>query len=192
LADEEKPMNEQFQTTHRSIDQVRRPKPIAAFGASLFVGLATYCSLLPATRATAVVEEESRTPQAVAAASAFLDSLDAKQREQALFEFGSARKSRWSNLPVRMVPRNGVRMGDLTAAQRKLAMDAIAAVLSKGGYQKVVDIVDADQKLAESDRRGTGPGAMFGADQYYLAFFGKPPPINRGCCSSAAITWGST
>ena len=115
-----------------------------------------------------------RPPPAVAAANAFLDSLDAGQREKAVYEFDSSQKSRWSNLPVRMVPRNGVRMGDLTAAQRKLALDAVAAVLSKGGFQKIVDIMDADQKLAESDRRGTGPNGMFGADRYYLAFFGKP------------------
>jgi hypothetical protein len=178
LADEAKPMNGQFQTTPPTTKGVRRAKPLAAFGAALFVGLAMYCAVLPATRATAVVEEETRTPQAVAAANAFLDSLDSKERDQALLEFGSTRKSRWSNLPVRMVPRNGVRMGDLTAAQRKLAMEAIAAVLSKEGFQKVVNIVDADQKLAESDRRGRGPNAMFGADQYYLAFFGKPSAEN--------------
>jgi hypothetical protein len=65
-------------------------------------------------------------------------------------------------------------------------MDAIAAVLSKSGFQKIVDIMDGDQKLAEGGGgrgkgprgkggRGRGPGgAMFGSDQYYLAFFGKP------------------
>src|SRR5262249_29979764 len=43
-------------------------------------------------------------------------------------------------------------------------------------------IVDGDQQLAEGRGgrgrggrgRGRGRGAMFGADQYYLAFFGKP------------------
>lgn len=167
-------MNEERRTTPTTIQGGRTAKPLAACGVMLFVGLALYGALLPATRATAVVEEESRTPQAVAAANAFLDALDPKEREQALLEFGSSRKSRWSNLPVRMVPRNGVRMGDLSAAQRKLAMEAIAAVLSKGGFQKIVDIMDADQKLAEGDRRGGGPNAMFGSDQYFLAFFGKP------------------
>jgi hypothetical protein len=61
-------------------------------------------------------------------------------------------------------------------------MNVVAAVLSKGGYQKVVDIIDADQQLAEGRGGrgrggrggGEGAGAMFGADQYYLAIFGKP------------------
>jgi len=52
----------------------------------------------------------------------------------------------------------------------------VAAVLSKGGYQKVVDIMEGDQKLADRGRggRGGGNGPMFGADLYYLAIFGKP------------------
>jgi hypothetical protein len=76
-----------------------------------------------------------------------------------------------------MVPRNGVQLGDLTKEQRALAMQVLAAVLSKSGYQKVVDIMDGDQKLAEGagqGGRGRGGRPMFGADKYYLAFFGKP------------------
>jgi hypothetical protein len=118
----------------------------------------------------------------VAAANAFLDALDEKQRGQAAYEFGSPKKSNWSNLPVTFVPRNGVRLGDLNKEQRARAMDVVAAVLSKGGYQKVLDIMDGDQKLAEGGGgKGKGPkgggkggGPMFGADNYYLAIFGKP------------------
>jgi hypothetical protein len=127
---------------------------------------------------TTVADDQKPTvamTHAVAAADAFLGSLDAKQREKAVFEFGSAKKSNWSNLPVTIVPRNGIRLGDLTQAQRALAMEAVAAVLSKGGYQKVLDIVDADQQLAlNQGGAGRGGRAMFGADQYYLAIFGKP------------------
>ena len=128
-------MNEPIGATSTTL-RGRRARPLAACGVVLFVGLALYGALLPATRATALVNAEVQASPAVAAANAFLDSLDAKQRETAVYEFDSSRKSRWSNLPVRMVPRNGVRMGDLTAAQRKLALDAVAAVLSKGGLSE--------------------------------------------------------
>ncbi len=70
--------------------RVRRAKPLAAFGVVLFVGLALYGALLPATRATALVNAEAQTSPAVAAANAFLDSLDASQRQKAVYEFGSA------------------------------------------------------------------------------------------------------
>jgi hypothetical protein len=148
---------------------------LAMLGSLLIVGVAFY-----------VAEDEkpaATTGSAMAAANALLDALDTRQREQALYEFGNARKSSWSNLPVTMVPRNGVRLGDLTKAQRRLAMDVVAAVVSKSGYQKIVDIMDADQQLAEAKGQagkgakgqpGKGAKAMFGADQYYLAIFGKP------------------
>ncbi len=163
----------------------RSVKPAALLAAVLFVGLSLYASRpsLPPSPAAAAADNDksaAATARAVAAANAFLDALDAKQREKALLEFGSPRKSRWSNLPASMAPRNGVRLGDLTKAQRALAMDAVAAVLSKGGYQKVIDIVDGDQKLADAQRDGgrgkgrRGPGPAFGADEYFLAFFGKP------------------
>jgi hypothetical protein len=109
----------------------------------------------------------------VAAANKFLDALDAKRGKKAVYEFGSKKKSSWSNLPVTMVPRNGVELGELTKEQRALAMGVLAAVLSKGGYQKVVDIMDGDQKLVKG-RGGKGRRPMFGADRYYLAIFGKP------------------
>jgi hypothetical protein len=165
-----------------------RVKPFSLLGALLFVGIALYvfrdAPPAPATAAPDDQKPAAPTAGAVVAANAFLDALGAKQREKALYEFGSDRKPRWSNLPVTMVPRNGVRLGDLTREQRAKAMGVVAAVLSKDGYQKVVDIMDGDQQLAEGrggrgrgGRGGKGPGGkgpMFGADQYYLAIFGKP------------------
>jgi hypothetical protein len=153
-------------------------KSLALFAAVLLVGIAVYASHSSLLPAPADEPKESKpTPHAVAAANAFLDALDAKQRDKALYEFDSRQKPRWSNLPVSFVPRNGVRLGDLSKEQRARAMDVVAAVLSKGGYQKVVDIMDGDQKLADAagrGGRGGRPGPLFGADQYYLALFGKP------------------
>src|SRR6266702_5764258 len=65
---------------------------------------------------------------AVAKATAFLETLDGQQRGKVLFEFDSAKKPSWSNLPVTMVPRNGLRLGELNQPQRAAALDALAAV----------------------------------------------------------------
>src|SRR5438445_12013708 len=99
---------------------------------------------------------------AVAKANAFLETLDAQQRGKVLFAFDSAKKPSWSNLPVTMVPRNGLRLGELTKPQRAAALDALAAVLSKQGYQKVIDIMNADDQLV----RGTNDN-RFGTENYY-------------------------
>ena len=106
---------------------------------------------------------------AVAKANTFLETLDSQQRTKALLEFDSAKKPSWSNLPVTMVRRNGLSLGELTKPQRAAALDAIAAVLSKEGFQKVVDIMNADDQLVNANNR-----MRFGTENYYLALFGKP------------------
>jgi hypothetical protein len=168
-------MNEQQSPKSSGSTRSPRAKPLPMFATAVLIAAALYgATLLPPTPATAVVEDES-APHAVAAAKAFIESLDEKHREHAVYQFGSPDKSRWSNLPVRMVPRNGIRLGDLNKTQRGLALEAVASVLSKEGYQKIVDIMDGDQRLADEEGRG-GPDGMFGSDLYYLAFFGKPSP----------------
>jgi hypothetical protein len=164
----------------------RGPKALALLGAVLFIGVSLYaCRESPPVSATAAADDRkdeqagAPTPHAVAATNAFLDALDARQRDKALYEFGSEKKPNWSNLPVTFVPRNGVRLGDLSKEQRAKALAVVAAVLSKDGYQKVLDIMDGDQKLADAQAKGGDKGKggrrpLFGADQYYLAIFGKP------------------
>jgi hypothetical protein len=107
--------------------------------------------------------------KAVAKANAFLQTLDAPQRGKVLLDFDSAKKPSWSNLPVTMVARNGLPLGELSKPQRTAALDLLAAVLSKQGYQKVIDIMDADDQLVQGGNR-----MRFGTDNYYLALFGTP------------------
>jgi hypothetical protein len=76
---------------------------------------------------------------------------------------------------VGMNPRPGLRMGDLTPAQRTAAMDLLKAAFSADGYRKVNEIVHGDEVLraGSGQRSGTG-GPRFGEDEYFLAFFGVP------------------
>lgn len=147
----------------------------ALLGAIAFIAGTVYLSQFSRPSAQAGDDSTNQKPVAtttgaVAAADAFLHTLDAKQRDKALYDFDSNKKPNWSNLPANMVPRNGMRMGDLSKEQRAKALAVVAAVLSKEGYQKVVDIMDGDQKLV----RPGGRGPAFGLDEYYLAVFGKP------------------
>ena len=51
----------------------------------------------------------------------------------------------------------------------------VAAVTSKEGYQKVIDIMNADEQLAKGGGKGgKGGKASLGNDNYYLALFGTP------------------
>jgi hypothetical protein len=122
------------------------------------------CGLAPAQSSSAKIVDK---------ANAFLTSLEEGQRSKVLFDFNdAAQRVRWSNLPTTMVPRAGLKMGDLNAPQRKAAMDLLAAMLSKRGYEKVLAIVEGDETLKLA---GNGRGSpMFGRDLYYISVLGKP------------------
>ena len=182
-------MNEENRMTNAAATFRGASKLFAMAGALLFVGLSLYSSRasLPGEFVPAESSDDSSitpTARAVKSADAFLNSLDAAKREKTVYGFDDAKKSKWSNFPVSVAPRNGVRLGDLSVAQRTLAMQAVASVLSKSGYQKMLDIMDGDQQLAKTDGKGGkggkgkggkgGGGGMFGSDLYYLAIFGKP------------------
>jgi hypothetical protein len=113
------------------------------------------------------------TREIAAAAKKFLATLDEGQRGKAVFEFkDDAQRKRWSNLPTSMVKRAGLRMGDLTKPQRDAAMAVLSAALSPQGYEKVEQIVQADELLKTSSGR-----TMFGRDEYYISFLGQPSTV---------------
>ena len=127
--------------------------------------------LLIGLSAVSAAVSDGATSRGVKAANTFLATLDQKQRKAVLFAFDDAQqRARWSNLPVKMVPRAGLRMGDLTAAQRSAAMALVASVLSRRGFEKIEQIVEGDEMLkAESDNN-----PMFGQDQFYISILGTP------------------
>jgi hypothetical protein len=113
---------------------------------------------------------DGATGEIVAATKKFLATLDDAQRGKVIFDFkDDAQRKRWSNLPTGAVQRGGLRMGDLTKAQRDAAMAVLAAALSSRGYEKVQQIVEADESLKTSGGR-----MMFGRDEYYISFLGQP------------------
>ena len=110
------------------------------------------------------------TASAVTAAQKFLGTLNDTQRARAAYAFNDPIKPNWHNLPPQMHTRAGVRMMDLSPAQRELAQAVVKSVLSNYGYSKVQNIISADEYLGTDMGVGfpTGPGA------YMLAIFGTP------------------
>jgi hypothetical protein len=102
---------------------------------------------------------DTRAAAVALASQKFLSMLDDTQRSKAVFAFKDAeQRKRWSNLPVSSVPRAGLRMGDLSPSQREAAMAVLTAALSPQGYEKVTQIVEADEAL----RAGAGGGGKAG------------------------------
>ena len=116
--------------------------------------------------------QENAAGAIVAAANKFLTSLDEGQRSKVVFDFkDDAQRKRWSNLPAVIFKRAGLRMGDLSKAQREAVLGVLAAALSPQGYQKVLQIVEGDEVLRKNEGGGR---VMFGHDEYYVSFLGQP------------------
>ena len=141
---------------------------------------------VPAAQTTA--SAGNSTAKAVAAANAFLATLDTPLRARARLELRPEIRKRWSNLPTGVVmqvdqgrpggpfERNGVKLGALNAAQQDAAMALVAATLSPSGYQKIVDIVSADEVLegTSAPARPANSLVRFGRAEYYVAILGIP------------------
>ena len=153
------------------------------------------CALICGARtgfaAPVQAEAYAQTQAIVAATMAFLNALGPEQREKVQFPFtrqpmataayfkggphGNVTfvgeqygQAMWSDLPLGDVPRPGLRLGSLSAAQRDAVMQMLQVLLSARGYQKVLAIMGSDQALAEDTHFSGGP------EYYTLGIFGAP------------------
>jgi hypothetical protein len=118
-----------------------------------------------------VASEKSASAMATAA-KAWLGSLTADERDQAVLPFDASERTAWHYVPNEMFPRKGVTLGTMTDQQRALARDLLKTGLSQRGYltteqimelEKVLQVVEGDKRRFPRD-----PGA------YALAVFGTP------------------
>ncbi len=123
----------------------------------------------------AAAASPATTPRIVAAANAFIETLDDTEKGVLLFAPGdTAQKQRWSNLPGGIFQRAGLRWADLDAAQRAAWLEVLRATLSTEGYQRVVAEWRADDALAAATGSRPGRGPEFGTGFYYIALIGTP------------------
>jgi hypothetical protein len=114
---------------------------------------------------------QTATSRIVSSANKFLSTLDAKRRQSVLFSFDDDKqRARWSNLPVAMVHRAGLGLGELNETQRAAALALVSSALSRRGFEKIQEIMEGDEVLKKNERNN----AMFGKDLYFLSILGTP------------------
>ena len=126
----------------------------------------------------AAVAEEVQTCQsapggaalAASRARAFTASLTPPQRQAAIRSYGQPDAIRWSNLPIALAPRIGLRLGDLSALQTAAAERLLRAALSPCGFALLTEIRAADGVLMPHDERNIG----WNPANYFVAFIGAP------------------
>ena len=123
-------------------------------------------------RALAPSPAVDRATAIYTAVSTFVDTLTAAQAGAIIYPASNtAQKSKWSNLPTGIYQRNGLKLGNMTAAQKNALWAMLAALLSPEGYAKVRNIVQADEVLRT---QGSGGNLIFGTAEYYVSFVGTP------------------
>jgi hypothetical protein len=100
------------------------------------------------------------------AANDFLATLNSALRDKATYDFGDRERTNWHWVPR---ARNGVSIGEMSAAQRDAALKLLRAGTTQAGYTKALNIASLQAEL------GRDPNA------YFFTVFGAP---------AANGTWG--
>ena len=157
-------------------------------GLAAATALLAYCGAALAQPDLGIPARASSARQMTAAGAALVASLRPEQRERIVLAFTGENRTNWSNVPVYVHARPGLRIRDLTTEQRRAAHALMRASLSSQGYQKLAGVLRLDsihraRELGALERRGPLPGdrpfvqleaESFGAGSYGIAIFGMP------------------
>jgi WD40 repeat protein len=144
--------------------------PMAQATQSLLPTASPFPTRIPASPDTSAAGEESTASSTVTAliqdiaayATRYLDSLDQAQRSKSTYAFNDPELTRWHWTTPRNVPRNGLPLNEMQAAQRDAAFALLQTSLSAYGLQKSLDIISLQNDL------GNDP------ELYYVTVFGTP------------------
>src|SRR5437773_1684872 len=82
------------------------------------------------------------------AAQKFIDSLTADQKKTALFDFDSGERTNWHFVPLqdkdKKPTRKGLRLQEMKADQKKLALALVAAGTSETGNKQATTIMSLE------------------------------------------------
>src|SRR5260370_26895414 len=102
------------------------------------------------------------------AAKAFLNSLTSEERAKAVFQLDADERMNWFYTPV---PRKGLPLKEMTAAQQKLAFALLGAGLSQRGFIKASSIMSLEDVLRIMEG---GHGPTRDPALYFFSIFGEP------------------
>ena len=114
-------------------------------------------------------------------ASAFLGSLEAEQKQKAVFPFKGEERENWHFIPRE---RLGLSMKDMKPQQRLLAQALLSTGLGESGILKALTIMSLEEVLyqlegaSEPEPKRSEVRAKRDPEQYFVSIFGEP--TNKG------------
>ena len=123
----------------------------------------------------------------VSTANNFMKTLTPEQIKKTQFDFNDSLRRKWSNLPVGLAPRPGIRYGDLSDQSRVSLHDMLSSFLSSQGYLKITGVMQLDDILNILSQQAFDNGKIsseqlkdileklkWGYDNYFISIWGKP------------------
>lgn len=116
----------------------------------------------------------------VAAAQKFLASLSDEQQKVAVYPFESKERTTWNFVPLqdkqRRPTRKGLSLQDMTPAQKKAALELLAASTSTLGNEQAVTVMSLEAILREQEKGGTN---VRDPEWYFVTIFGMPAKTGK-------------
>lgn len=91
---------------------------------------------------------QSRTDM-VKVTNDFLESLSPDEKSSVLFAMDDSLRTQWTNLPIGLAPRKGLRYGDLSEKSKISFHKILSTIFSSQGYLKTFAIMQVDDILHE-------------------------------------------
>jgi hypothetical protein len=79
----------------------------------------------------------------------FLESLSPDEKSTVLFSMNDSLRTQWTNLPIGLAPRKGLRYGDLSEQSKVSFHKILSTIFSSQGYLKTFAIMQVDDILHE-------------------------------------------
>jgi len=116
----------------------------------------------------------------------FMNTLSPDQLQKVSYQFNDTSRTKWTNLPVGMAKRPGIRYGDLSETSKIQFHHVLTDLFSSQGYLKTTSIMQLDDILNEvyesayqkkeisDDVIAELRALKWGYGNYYIAIWGKP------------------
>lgn len=128
-----------------------------------------------ATGATADCEQTSSTQEntaaVVTAAEAFVAALSDDQKKAVQLDKTLANAQKWSNFPTTFVPRNGLKLSDMSSDARDKAVALAEVAAGSTGATLFSELRAADEFLVTD---GKAASTDYGENLYYFSIHGTP------------------
>jgi hypothetical protein len=111
-----------------------------------------------------------------AAADAYLAALSPELKKKTSFDFNDPHRVKWYFTPQqdkeKHFTRKGVRLEEMSAGQKKAALDLLKSGLSAKGYQQATQIMGLEVLLKELE--GSKGAMVRNPNWYFVSIFGEP------------------